>query len=211
MLFLAQSPVPQLDSPAALGHFTLENPYPAGIIAVAAAIVVFYLLLQLGKARQGLLVAAALAAVAVGVFALAALVETNREAVMASSISLVDSAAVGEEEAVADLLAEEVRLRVADNPFSLGRESILVLVRRVGREGVIASHSVNAARAGRAQATRLTSQVQVSAVTSAGGGAMPTWWQLEWTRQEDGVWRVSEILWLTLGPSRPGAALLSAW
>ncbi len=211
MPILAQSLVPQLDSPAALGHFTLENPYPAGICAVIAAIVVLYLLLRLGKARQGLIVAAVLAAVAVGVFALAALVETSREVVLASSLSLVDSAAVGEEAAVGDLLAEEVRLRVADNPFSLGRDSILGLVRRVERGGVIASHSVNVVRAGRAQATRLTSQVQVSAVTSAGGGALPTWWQLEWTRQEDGVWRVREITWLTLGPSRPGAALLSGW
>ncbi|MFG0252102.1 MAG: hypothetical protein ACF8NJ_04430 [Phycisphaerales bacterium JB038] len=208
MPILAQL-VPQLDPPAALGHFTLENPWPVGVLALAAALIALYLLSQLGKARQGLLTAIVLVVVAAAVFTLAPRVETSREAVMQRSGRLVDAAAVGEEATVADLLSEEVRLRVADNPLSLGRDTILALVRRVGRDRLIASHSVNDTRAGRAQPTRLTSQVQVSAVAAGGGGAMPTWWQLEWKRSEDGAWRVEEIIWLTLGPNRPSAALLA--
>lgn len=211
MLTLAQSLVPDLDEPSALAYYTLENPYPAVVVGVLAALGVFYLLVRLGKSKQALVAGGALLALAAGVFALAQIVETSREEVMRQTREFVDAAAAGREAAVAALLTRDARLRVADSPISIAREPLLALVRRVGTRNPIASYSINEVRAGREEAASLTAQVQVSASAAGGGGPLPTWWQLEWTRGDDGEWRLREIVWLTLGPSRPGASLLTGW
>jgi ketosteroid isomerase-like protein len=205
---LAQSLVPDLEQPAALVRYTLENPYPAAVVGGLAAIVAFYVLVQAGKAKAGLIAAVILLAIGGGVFGLASAVETSRERVMQQSTALVDAAATGREQAVADLLADDVRLRVAERPFSVGRGAILSLVGRVGTQNLVSSYSLNEVRAGRVEGDQLITQAQVSAAASGGGGSWPTWWQLHWTRTADGDWKVSEIVWLTLGPTRPGAGIL---
>ncbi len=205
---LAQTLVPDLEQPAAVVRYALESPAPAAVLAVLAALIAGYVLLRLGRARAGLIVVLVLLALAGGVVALASFVETSRETVMEQSRAFVDAAATGRRRDVADLLSADAGLGVAERPGELGRDAVLGLVDRVGAQDLLVSHSINEVRAGRVIRGELATQVQVTA-SARGGGAWPTWWQLDWTRTDAGDWRLSRITWLTLGPTRPSLGALT--
>lgn len=93
-LVLAQGPlnggnVPRLPSPPFLGHLLFESPWPAIIVLVFAAVVVFITSNQKARARSGLLMAGGLVAIAIAIWFSAHFVMTTREDLRARTFALI--------------------------------------------------------------------------------------------------------------------------
>jgi len=207
MLTVAQSLVPALEEPGITDHFLLESPWLPALGIAALAVVLFPVFVKLAGVARGITLTLVLLLLAGGIIALAQVIDTPREQVMDRTRQLVQQAAAGDDLSVGKFLSEKVKLRTPDQPFSLGRKSILKLVQRNKGGRMVRSCTIREIRAGRSNRAKMITQVLVVVTPSAGELFTPTWWQLQWTRNDDD-WQVEKITWLTIGPNRPGIGIL---
>ncbi|MCK4872239.1 MAG: hypothetical protein KAS72_05905 [Phycisphaerales bacterium] len=208
MDYLAQTLVPDLAKPPALVHYTLENPVPVGVGLLALAVILLFAANRLGRLRKGLPIVGGVLAISVLIFVLAAVIETGRERVTDRTRALIDLIALGDDAKVGLILSEDVSFHIGRYPRMHRKKLILRLIRHVRARDLIASHSVRDVRAEQSSPTRATTQVLVHAVTTYSGIPTPTWWQIQWQREPDGAWRVTEMHWLTLAGKTPDVEVL---
>lgn len=182
-----------MDLPAAspLITYALEAPrFPAALLLIAAAFVWFALRPRFP--RPAAIAALSLAGAAAGLVALAALVETTGERLTRQTRLLVETALAGDSAAVGDLLHEGVVLRVGSDRSSLGRADLLRRIPAL-KEVVRSNHirQVQAARTGRDGGESVLAQT----TTPHLGAPTANEWRFRWTREADGRWRITEMIW----------------
>lgn len=197
---LAQPP-PRLPAPPLLEHALLENPLPLAGGLVVLGVVSAYLLNQRGRAGLAAAVGAGLICVAVGVYALAAMIRTDREAVREATVRLVDAVARVDEPAMRLLLAEDVGLfaharlaEVSAPPTGLDREQIIRAVHAtIGDQYRITEHRAAEVESALTGPDAAHSQLRVRVVLEGWNVAHNSYWQLRWRREGDGAWRAFSV------------------
>ncbi len=182
-----------MDLPAAspLITYTLETPrFPAALLVIASALAWFAL--RPHFPRPAAIAALSLAGAAVGLVALAALVETTGERLSRQTRSLVETALAGDTRAVSDLLHEGLVLRVGSDQSRMSRSDLLRRVPAL-KEIVRSNHvrTVAAAKTGRDSGESVLAQT----TTPHLGAPTANEWRFRWSREADGRWRITEMIW----------------
>lgn len=123
--------LPGLADPPLLQHVLLENPVPGAIVAILAALLALWIAARAGRTRLGLLVAAVAMLLGVACVALAALVKTDREVVIARTGEVVAAVAEADAAALDQLLHPDARVFVRGSGSGFDRSWVLGLVRTV--------------------------------------------------------------------------------
>jgi hypothetical protein len=188
--------VPALPKPPAFERFVFEQPLLPAVALAVLGVVVLVALRNAGKGKAGLGVCAGLVVGAAGLLAAGAMVETDRERLLAAQDAVVAAVADADTGALETLLADDVRLRAPRLRLirsGLGKPGILTTVRTttggaypvrdfgiIERQGVL--DGPNAAR----------TQIHLRVESEAAGGTF-AWFRLAWRRDAGGAWRVLEI------------------
>lgn len=192
---LDAAPAPLPPGPP-LVYFTVENPYPAMVVALVAGAVAAALVHRAGQGRWAALVLA-LAVVLAGALWLAARATTTiREQINQRSRLLVNAVARLDRSTAEALLADDARMHGFPGD-GWDRARMLDEARHyLGERFPIREHDVVQIQAVVDGRDLARSQVLV-AVTEASGAPHRSWWRLDWRREAAG-WRVFavELLWL---------------
>lgn len=185
-------------------HLLFENPWPLAGALVAASLIGWYWL----RGRKGRLPAAGgLLALAGAVVLLASQVTTTRETLIAGTRRLIDAVAAADHGIVREITAEGGYARAYGR---WERDAFLDMIEQAAsRDGQysvggatfrVIEHRIREVRAHVESPTIAKTQVSVTGRASDGPGT-PTWWELDWDREADGVWRVRSIrlLWDLIG------------
>lgn len=189
---------PPLPGPPLLERYFLESPLVVVGALLIAAVAGFFILNARGKLGLGAVVAGAGVALAAGVWAMAALIVTERERLADRTRELIDATAIADTGAISPMLAERAEVIVPNLRSYETRGMILAAVEEYpGRQYPIESHSVAETRA--VVDGPRTARTQVRVLHS--GNAIPgaSWWEIEWRRESpDEAWIVDAIrlLWL---------------
>lgn len=199
--------LPALTETPLLEHWLYESPtLPAGLLALLAALAIFFTLKQ-PKKLVGILIAGVLLAAAAGLFLTARSVTTQREMLSERSARLVEAVARVDFPAVRALVRPDVRLGPSDNADGLARSiprisGILplegVMALRLREEGAfIGSHQVLETRAGMDAPNMGRTLVRVRVRGPSGELLGHSWWELEW-KLSGGDWLASRIeaIWI---------------
>ncbi len=205
---LAQLPTaapnfPQLPGPPLLPHLLFENPWPlVGLFGVGAVVVWAGFRHRLG-ARRGTLVASLLLLAAIASWCLATFVTTDREKVIRGTRALVEALAVADAQTVRTLTAEGAWAQAYQR---WERDQLLEMLDAAARNNArysvggasftITSYRIRSIRAEVQTPIIAKTQVNVVGETDA-GHPTPTWFQLDWDKGQDGVWRLRsvDLLW----------------
>lgn len=203
LLLLAQGPL-NIPEPAPLPGapfltgVLLESPWPMVLLLGITAGLVWILYSNRGQIRKARAGAAILLAAAVGVFLLARLVTTDREAVRQIARQLVRDVAAANVPGVRGALAQECELLLSATAPAMDANDILERVERdfssrgpyrVKDYGILETQSAT-------YPDGLASvQIKVR-VTAESGGILLSWWRLDF-RGEAGGWRVTRIRMLS--------------
>lgn len=203
---LSQAKVQDLPSAPLMPRLVLEEPLTLTLVFAAAAVVGWFVLNRVGKARRAAMVALVGAGLAIGVQVLARAVTTDREQMLDATRELVRVTAHADTAALRPLLAPEVRLT---NEYSLaatevqganwGREEILSNVQKVLKDKYPLKEAAILQVQGikdRDGAGR--TQVRVRAVLQNPPIPIISWWRIEWVKKE-GAWVVRGIEPMDLG------------
>ncbi|MCU0688305.1 MAG: hypothetical protein MUE97_00970 [Phycisphaerales bacterium] len=205
---------PSLPSPPWLEHALYESPWVLAIGIAVAGVVAWWFLHQARRRKAG--AAAGLIGLAAGggVIALATSVTTDREAMVARSISLIDAVRTADSATLNTLLSDSVALDLLGTRSGRRKAEI---VRAVSEGGGVA------ARYGADQATIVplgavmdnpsTARVQMRVnVPHPRGGAeqlgsnIRTTWLVIWRKTAQNTWQVSTIEAQEIGLLPQGAA-----
>ncbi len=191
--------------PAAGGLTALlfENPWPIVIVLLSFAAI----LRPMGK-RQGrprLVTASWIAlALGLGVYGLAALIVTDREAITERSHQLVRATSPADEAAFTELFTPTAVLLGPEGNFWDDLDPAFVA-------GEIRQHGVqdNTARSVDAWTRSATQGISLLDVSSrVNGYPVRTTWEVVWTRPDDGgPWRIASMRWLTWNQQTPSQRL----
>ncbi len=177
-------------------HLLLENPWPIVIVLIGVAAV----LRVVGRRndKRGLSLAALIALLAaVGVYVLATLVDTPREQVTAATHALLD-ATVAKDAAAIDRLLDP-RVVLADER---GNVRLTIGELRPGLDRTLERFDLASQRAKNLLVDTQTPDAATAHLDLRTGftdNAFPpshTRWQLDWRRDADGRWRLTEVRWL---------------
>jgi hypothetical protein len=193
--------IPPLPAPPLWERALLEQPGYLALFLLLAGIVVFILLNQRGKPRQGAAAATGLVLASIGVMLLGMMVQTEREQMADATRTLVDVTARNDTAALGEMLAPDARLfagmpipEVAAVPSAgLDRDGILRAVNTA-----LTREPLKEARVTRVQAERLSpgagrTQATVRVVVERYAVPNTSVWRLNWRRSSDGRWRITQI------------------
>jgi hypothetical protein len=172
---------------------------------IIAGIVTFIILNRRGKLRQGMLVGTGLIVVGIGVWILAAAVQTDREAITTQTRDLIGATARAQTTDLDRLLAPDARLFVSIripgvtiSSAGLDKADILKKVKQeLGQAHTVSECAILETQAVIDAPGSGRSQVRVRAVIDS----FPTfsWWKVTWGRGNDGPWRATAIQPLDVG------------
>jgi hypothetical protein len=178
----------------------LEQPIYLAAALILAAVVVATLLNRRGRARQGVLAAAGLVALAAGTLILGGLVKTEREQMTAATESLVEATARVDARALEHALAPDATLfsdlhlpGVPSAQSGLDKEATIRAVQMA-----LGAHPLKEYRVLEVQAQSLAPGMgRTQARVRVSFEEMPaphiSWWRVDWRRSADGVWRATAI------------------
>lgn len=182
-----------LPEPGGLARHLLEEPWSLAIGLVVVALAAHFILRSRGMGRAGLLCAGVGVLLAAAVVALASMVQTPREMLLADTRRLVEAAYAADEATVAALLDTDVRLQVLQRASDRNRTYMLEQVRsRLPERYHVSSIDIRGVRAAVNSAGAGQSQISVTAQTTL--GPIPTVWLLSWRQSRpDAPWKVYHI------------------
>jgi len=201
---LEAAKIPALPSAPAIERLLLANPWPAMIVLVLIAITALIILNARGKLRQGTIAAGILLALAGLAFALATLIETDRETLKAQTSALVAAVVEVNHAEMENLLDEDLSMRATRLPRNADKQQVIETVERVlGNVYQVTDHDILEIQA--AMYGPRVGSTQVHIRVGSEYGAVPSWWRIDWKRSDDGFWRASRIeaLWIP-GIPNPG-------
>ncbi len=170
---------------------TLESPwFLAALLLIAGGIAWFGF--RYRYPRRAPMVAGVLIAAALGLVALAALVETTGERLARETRSLVEAAVAGDAVAFGGLLEDGLVLRVGRDKSSLDKADLLDRVK--GIKALVQSNNIRDTRGVRTGADTGES-VLAQTTTTAMGQPTPNEWRFRWRKDAAGRWRVTEMIW----------------
>jgi hypothetical protein len=186
------------DSPPMFEHLFLESPWAVVAVCVIASIV----LIAVGRQRRSKRLAGvsvATLALAVGIWALANAVTTDREQLIQDTQDLVAATGPLDGAALDRLIDPNVTVSGPDGTVWLGSGLVTPRLHRV-----VSRFGVNGQRTRNVQAIAHDTGWGESTVTvrtdlsSTGGAPINTGWRLTWHRgpETDGGWRVVDIRWM---------------
>lgn len=188
---------PPLPAPPRLAHYLFENPWPAAVFLLVVAALLLFVGNSRGRAREGALLAGALAALAAACIGLSFLVTTERERLVAEMRRLIAATATADTDALAPMLASDVSLTVLGRQFPEDKPGILALVRRyMGGEVRVREHTLTevTAHVDRLGAGQTLGRVRVSAdVAGMSEVGNRSWWRVTWRKAGDGRWNAVHI------------------
>lgn len=200
-----------------LSYLFLENPWILAVILTLCAAIVGTLGWRFGRHGMMIFALASLLA-AVGIVAMAKLVQTDREAVHRQAVELVEIAITpSDTEALANLLDENVTLQVAGATIHTHREQLIRQIQRVDGSYDITRWSVLLWRIESQPQDRWRVKLTISTTlripgdplfSSGDGQAVTTDWEMIWLRSTDDAWRLSRINWTGLNGREPSKSLL---
>ncbi|GEM_PF-4315687 len=184
---------------------TLESPwFLAALLLIAGGIAWFGFRYRFP--RRAPMAAGALVAAALGLVALAALVETTGERLARETRSLVAAAVAGDATAVGELLDNDLVLRVGRDKSSLDKADLLDRIK--GIKALVQSNNVRETRGVRT-GSETGESVLAQTTTTAMGQPTPNEWRFRWRKDAGGHWRVVEMIWEKWGFNDvPNAAML---
>jgi hypothetical protein len=188
-----KTPAP-LPDPPWLAHHLLESPLLIEVILLAGAFVCYAALNAAGKAKLARRGLAVLLVLAVAVWALAALVKTDRERAMEATKHLVGDVADGNTRSVDDALAPGAAVYSDQYPQGQPKTVILDKVAQYfGPKGQypIQEHAILESQAFAASESLEQVQIKVR-VTPKDGFPIISWWRMDLTPGPSG-WQVTGI------------------
>ncbi len=189
--------LPQLPEPGLIEHWILESPLPLALSCFAIGIIVFGSLRHTkNNTRIGLPTLGFTLLLAAGVLLIGQLITTDREHLKARSAQLVQAASTGDQQALGNLLADQVRIN-ASFVTQVGKERIITLA--VSRAApMIESASTKEVRAG--IDGPLIARTHIKIKVKADMVPPSSWWLIEWTKPnpESTDWVATHIepLWI---------------
>jgi len=212
LLGAALGAVPPLDAPPAHQVWLFESPWPLVGLLLLASVVGFIALNRQEKGRWAV-GAFLLGVVAAGaVFGVAAGVKTEREALLGRTAAFVDAVAAGDVETVDELLAESLEVSFAGTlAAEVNRELVLGVVGAFQEGGALELREyLSGSRQAEVRGAGFgVSQLKIT-VVAARGGAGSTWWRLDWRKQPDGAWRITELECLLINGRPPAGEVAAA-
>ena len=193
---------PDWPPPPFLQHAFLENPWPMLTLLVCAAVIFLLIARHRGKRGPGIAGVALLVAAALFLI-MERVVVTDHERIIDSTHRLVRSAALPlDVETFAGLLSRDIDFHGRDR-----FEMVTTLQRSAtmwGVENAIITRLLARTTGPGAGEVYLVVVTRHSAAT--GGGLSKSSWVLGWREESEGVWRVTQVEWLTLNdePAQPG-------
>ena len=204
--FAAGPPVlPALSESPFLERWLLEAPLaPIGVLLVVGLVVAWNF--RHSSPRRGLVALGAAAVLALGLWALASAVETDRERVTARSVALIDAVAAADAEAAG--LQLDTRILARSRWFREGfpRDRLLNEIGSAfGGQAEVNAHSIKETRAGLNPDGSATVLVRVLVTPESTQIPVGTWWRLDFVQRpteaaqpaDDRGWRIIGIepLW----------------
>lgn len=186
--------VSRLPAAPMLERWVLEEPIPALIILVLAGVIAFVLLNRAGRGRDAMLAAAGGIFLGAGVWALALLVQTDREGLRAEAARAVSLLMASDVQGVEGMLADGVSVRLVGRDTQETKASILEHIRRgtVLRYVRPTGWSISGDRAVIEGESRGKTQMRVVVETEI-AGRVGSWWLIHWQRDASGRWRIREV------------------
>lgn len=175
-------------------HLLLEQPGYVMAVLMVGAIVAYVALKARGQGRRGVMIAAGAVALAVSVYLISRVVETDRERVIANTADLVHATATGDAGRVEALIFDSVRL-INVSEGEMDRGLILTRVREYfgsGGKYAIQEHAVLEVDAAKVGPNTSVAQVKVRVTPAGSGFPVLSWWKVNW-QKEAGEWRVVSI------------------
>jgi hypothetical protein len=185
---------PALPSSPVWERYLLENPYPAVILLLIGAMVVWRIMNNAMKRREAAIGAAACVVVAGGVFVLARTVETTRERLKGLTFALVRSTAEADIASLDPLLDDKITLFRPGGGPSLDKGETLERVRNdLGKSFRVKEWAVLELQADVDTPTSAMTQARIRVTLQMSAFPTISWWKLDWRRDAAGVWRVISI------------------
>lgn len=198
--------LPSLPPNPALWTHVLENPVPLAIFLLLFASALGYCGVRTAQklcVRAGLLALAA----AVGVLVIARVIQTPAELLVERTHDLVEAAVVGDTISLADLLANDVQVLVADQPVRFDREALIAAAALLPR--YVQSNAVRETAASVPSWGASTATTSFAQTTTISNQPTPNAWIVEWRRDADGDWRAVRLNWVRINiTATPTADLL---
>jgi len=173
-------------------HYTLINPWPASMILIAIAVILF----RFGFVRGNQVtthLSFVVVLVGVGLAVLAHFVETSPEALHRRTAHLVESAILGEKQTVSDLFSDDFTLFVGGQRADMDRDDVLSRIPAL--PGFITSNTITKLETG-IHPDKKTGRSIFSQITSTAiGYPSPNQWRCEWRRDTDNQWRINQLHW----------------
>jgi ketosteroid isomerase-like protein len=188
------SPAPEPLPEPRFERMFLESPTLPTVILAVAAIAILLAFNARGQLKKGLVIAALLAALAAGLWALALGITTDRQHVKAATESLVRAVAEVDAAELDRLMAPDCLLYHVYAPRGVPKSAAIADVQQYMR-GILAvrEHRILDNQAVLDGPNLARSQVNVRATLETWGVPQSGWFLLHWRRADDGQWRVFEI------------------
>lgn len=189
--------IPPLPQAPLFERVLLESPWPAVVLLLLAALVLFLVLNARAKLKPALLAGACVLLAAVGCYVVSVLVETPREKIKAGTRALVAATAEANRSELDRLLGDDLTMRVTRVPPTADKHMTMDLVEAIlGKQYRVNDHSILEMQA-TIDGPRL-GRTQVRVRVGSEYGSIPSWWRLDWELGADGQWRVRRIeaLWI---------------
>ncbi|MCB9839081.1 MAG: DUF4440 domain-containing protein [Phycisphaeraceae bacterium] len=200
----APAPLPESMSPIA---WATEQPLIVALALAAAGIACWVLLSRREQAKLGTMIGGALMFMAVAVFALGTLIETDRERLERRTREFVAAAVDADIPALEDLILPDAVLAASGRTIADdARGQIESLSQAQQAAGVIESWRVSKVQAVQGGSNVGTTQFRAR-VTPRAGGVTLSWWKLHWRRDAEGAWRCSSIDCLAINGREPGGGV----
>jgi len=161
------------------------------------------------RAAQKLLLRAGLVSflAAAGVLVVARVIQTPAERLVGRTLDLVNAAVGGDTASLADLLADDLQVLVADQPVRFDREALLAAAALLPR--YVQSNSVRETAASVSSWDASTAMTSFAQTTTMSSQPTPNAWIVEWRRDSEGVWQVVRLNWVRINiTATPTADLL---
>ncbi|MCI0631844.1 MAG: nuclear transport factor 2 family protein [Phycisphaerales bacterium] len=184
-------------------RYVLENPWPLAIVMLALAA-----WLAWSGMREGLnsrmKSAAAFAVIGCSVLAAGSLIVTSSEHAERVTQALVDATVNGQTDVATNLFAEDAVFSVGSptNP-GFGREFIVNLLERIGRDYAIESNSITHLHGYSETRDRATVHLACWTELQIAYGPGASQWVVRVERQRDGSWKISHLTCVSVNNQAP--------
>lgn len=201
--------VPQLPSAPWIEAALFESPWTGMGVLVVVGALMFWWFNRMQQGRVGAIVLVGTFAGALGLFLTARFVTTERERLMALTEALVDVTARADLDALAPMLAPDVRVLLFGRERGFTAQSIPRWVDENMRPGTgryaVKEHSVGQLSASLDGPNAAQTQVRVRVTPEFIGITTGSWWRVHWRKDGDGPWLVTQIEGLQIDVVPQGA------